>query len=146
MDPDLIAYLDQRFRETAQQIGAARDETMQQISGLRQETMQRFEQVDRRFEQLEDTTRHTLVLVEELRGEIRLIAEGFVGLNERLGRLQSDVMLVSDKAHGWIEPYFKNVDNRVRVLEGRADRQQGDVMEAVRKLLGRPPLPSPVSE
>jgi hypothetical protein len=116
-----------------------REETRQQISGLREETLQGFQRID-------DTTRQTLVLVEGLQGEVRLIAEGFVGLNEKLDRVHAEATLVFDEVKGWIEPYYRNLDGRVRVLEGRADRQQGDVLDAVRTMLGRPPLASPVIE
>jgi|SRR6476660_5710880 len=145
MDPDLIAYLDQRFRENAEQISSLREETTQQISSLRKETLQRFEQVDRRFEQVEDTTRQTLILVEGLRSEVHLIAEGFLGLSDKIERWPSEAV-VFDTAKGWIEPYYRDLDNRVRILEGRAERQQGDVLDAVRKMLGKPPLASPVTD
>jgi methyl-accepting chemotaxis protein len=140
MDPELIAYLDQRFGENTQQISALREEVStlrQDFSTFRQETAQRFERV-------EDTSRQTLVLVERLRSDVHLIAEGFVGVNERLERFQSEATLVFDEVKGWIEPYYRNVDGRVRVLEGRAERQQGDVLDAVRRMLGRPPLGAPI--
>ncbi len=137
MDPELITYLDQRFRETAEQFSTLRQETRQQSQAPRRNFG---------FQRIDDTTRQTQVLVEGLQGEVRLIAEGFVGLNEKLDRVHAEATLVFDEVKGWIEPYYRNLDGRVRVLEGRADRQQGDVLDAVRKLLGRPPLASPVIE
>jgi chromosome segregation ATPase len=165
MDQELIAYLDERFRETSQQIAELREETTRQISGLREETTRQFEQVDRRFEQVdrrfeqvddrferaETTARQTLVVIEGLRHEVHIIAEGFIGLHEKLERYHTESTASFDQVRVWIEPYYKLLDNRVNlldgrlsVLEGRADRQQGDVMEAVRRILGRPPLQPPV--
>ena len=57
---ELIAYFDERFRETSQQIQA-----------LREETVSRFAEVDRQFGEAEETARLTLVLVESL---IKMVA------------------------------------------------------------------------
>jgi leucyl aminopeptidase (aminopeptidase T) len=179
VDPDLIAYFDQRFRqsaeqaaalheETAQQIAALREETTQQITALREETAQQFaamreettqqfaavreetaqqfaavreetaqqfaavrveaavfrEETAQRFQQVEDTGRQTLVLVEGLRSHIDLLAEGFGGLNERLERLGNEVTQLPGHIKGWVEPYLRNLDSRVRVLEGRTELPQ----------------------
>lgn len=116
MDHELIAYLDQRF---------------QQID-------RRFEKIDERLDALDTAIRHTNVLVEGLRGDVHLIAEGFVGMNDRFNTFQSEATLVFDQVKGWIEPYYRNLDGRLRVVEGRAERQQGDVLDAVRRMLSKP--------
>jgi chromosome segregation ATPase len=103
----------------------------------------RFESLERRVEHLEATGRQTLVLVEGLRDEVHLIAEGYVGVIERLERYQSTASLSFDQVKDWVEPYFRDVDRRVGILEGRSDRLQGNVMDAIRKLVGRPPLHEP---
>jgi len=164
MDQELIAYLDARFRETAQQIAglreettgqikglreetaqqfaAAREETAQQITGLREETTEhfkqidrrfeqvdrRFEQVDKRFEKVEETARHTLILVEGLRHEVQLLAESVSGMNEKLENYQSMTMTKFDQARKWIDPFYRELDGRIRVLEGRADPQRDIVV------------------
>lgn len=141
MSEDLIAYLDARFRETSQQIAA----TQQQIASLREETVQlfeqvnqRFEQIDQRFESVETAARHTVVLVEGLRHELHVVAEGFLGLNERVERYAEESRLSFSKVQAWIAPYFRNLDGRVKILEGWADRQHWDVVESVRRILHRP--------
>jgi len=105
MDQELIAYLDRRFRETSQQISeeisslrqdttqqiaSLRQDTTQQIASLRNETMQRFETVDARLQGLEETGRHTQVMVEDLRGRIQLVAEGVAGANQRLDAFKEE--------------------------------------------------------
>lgn len=164
MDQELIAFLEARFRETAQQIAASHEETTRQIARLREETTHqvaklredtthqiatfheettwRFEQVDSRFEKLEEATRHTLILVEGLRHELHLVAESVVGTNERLERYHREGTLTFDQVRGWIEPYFRNLTSRVSALEGQANLRHENVMDAIRELLGRPPIQS----
>jgi len=155
MDQELIAFLEARFRETSQQ-----------IAKLREETIGRFEQVDSRFEKLEETTRYTLILVEGLHHEVHLVAESVLGMDEKIKRYHAEATLTFDRFEEWIKPYYKDLhsrlhdqedrvqglgsrvhglDERLHILEGRADRQQGDVMDAIRNLLGKPPLPPPVT-
>ena len=123
MDHELIAYLDQRFQQI--------DQRFEQID-------RRFEKIDERLDALDTAIRHTNVLVEGLRADVHLIAEGFVGMNDRFNTFQSEATLVFDQVKGWIEPYYRNLDGRLRVVEGRAERQQGDVLDAVRRMLSKP--------
>lgn len=126
MDQELIAYLDMRFRETSQQIreeiGSLRQETTQQITSLRQETtqqiaslreetIQRFEKVDERLQGLEDTGRHTRILVEDLRGRIQLVAEGVASTNQRLDAFKEET-----------RDEIRAVRGRVQLLEAKAAR------------------------
>jgi hypothetical protein len=171
MDQALIAYFDERFRETSQQIQALREETVQQIQALREETALQIRtlraEMDRQFGEARETARLTLVLIEGLRDEVHLVAEAFMGLDERLGRVEDKGALSFETVRGWVEPYFKNaeergreldlrsvqldvpvrdLDNRVRTLEGWAARQREDVKESLIKMVARyrdQPLPPP---
>jgi F0F1-type ATP synthase membrane subunit b/b' len=66
MDQELVQYLDQRFGRIEQRLDRHD---------------QRFEQIDGRFnevnERIEEVKRHSGVLVEGLRHELELVAEGF---------------------------------------------------------------------
>jgi archaellum component FlaC len=91
MDQELVQYLDERFNRVDQRF----DRVEQRLNGhdSRFEGIdQRFEQIDRRFEGIdrqfeevrreinersEEVKRHSGVLVEGLRHEIQLVAEGF---------------------------------------------------------------------
>ena len=139
MDQDLIAYLDERFQRIDQRFEQI-DQRLEQIDG-------RFGRVEGRLDTLDTAIRHTNVLVEGLRGDVHLIAEGFVGLNDRFNTFQCEATLVFDQVKGWIEPYYRNLDGRLKVVESRGERQQGDVLDAVRRMLGKPPLqPVPSSD
>ena len=82
-------------------------------------------------------------LLEDLRHQVQLIAEGHVGLNERLDRIESRGTLTFEQVKGWIDPYFRHVDSRIRIFEGWADRQNLTVVNAIRALLGKLPLEPP---
>ncbi|HEX6863266.1 MAG TPA: hypothetical protein VF414_10650 [Thermoanaerobaculia bacterium] len=92
---------------------------------------------------METTARQTLVLVEGLRHEVHVVAEGFLGLDEKLGRYYREATLSFDQVRSWIEPYYRELDGRIRLIERGRDRMQEDVVEAVRRLLGRPPYQPP---
>lgn len=137
-----------RFVETSREIAASRDQTVLEIAVSRDETAVRFDQTTqefaalreettRRFDRNEETARHTLVLLENLRDEYRLIAEAYLGINERVERYHSQSTLTFEQVVGWIQPHFRDMDRRLGTVEGWAERQQGDVLDAVRRLLER---------
>ncbi|HSK80847.1 MAG TPA: hypothetical protein VLQ45_30625, partial [Thermoanaerobaculia bacterium] len=97
------------------------------------------------FEQVEATARQTLVLFEGLRHEVHVIAEGFLGLNGQLERYYSEAKLSFEQVKAWIEPYYRDLGRRVSILEGGRDRMHEDVVEAVQRLLGRPPYQPPAA-
>jgi DNA anti-recombination protein RmuC len=142
MDKDLIAYLEERFRESAQQLAGFREETdrrfgensqqlasfreentqrlaslgeeaarqlasfreentrrlaslgeeaAQQLASFREEAERRFEEAERRFEetnhrmeQVEDGVRYTQIMVEGVRGDVQLLAEGVAAFDGKL--------------------------------------------------------------
>lgn len=182
MDPQLIAFLEERFRESRQHV----DNRFDQLETRFGQLEARFDKLEIRFghleirvgqlehrvgqlehrmgqlehrvgqlddrvgqqglrlDRLEETGRQTLVMVEGLRDEVHLVAEAFVGLDERLQRLHNENTAVYDQVRGWIEPAFRGIDGRVQALEGRSDTRHLDVLDAVRQMLARPPAPMPV--
>jgi hypothetical protein len=108
MDPELIAYLDERFRG----IDAS---FTQQIEGLREETSQRFDK-------MEDQLRLTDVKVEDLRGQIQLVAEGVAAGNESLKAFRETVALEFASSRSNVNSLFKDLNQRVRDLELRSNR------------------------
>jgi hypothetical protein len=105
LDQELIAYLDERFRETTQQITA-----------LRQETTQRFEHLE---ERMDERFRHTGIEIEALRGEIRQVADGVTGARESWGAFRQEVAAEFKDLRASIRTPFKNLDDRVLVLEAK---------------------------
>jgi chromosome segregation ATPase len=130
LDQELIAYLDERFRETSRQIESLREatsqefevsrqETMQQISALRGETTQQIGGLAQRFDRLEEKVRHNGVEIEALRGEIRQVGEGVAGANQSLGTFRQDVAAEFKDVRASIRVPFENLNKRVLVLEAK---------------------------
>jgi predicted nuclease with TOPRIM domain len=121
MDQELIAYLDERFQKM--------DARFEQVDG-------RFERVDGRFEQVHDEIRQTRVEVEGLRGDLRLLAEGVMGMNEKLDRFQADVAQRFEEVHGFIKilPY-SSLERRVHTLETWRETKERDPIDIIRERL-----------
>ena len=77
MDQELVQYLEERFERQEQRFNARFDAIDQRFDRVEQRLDshdQKFVSIDQRFDELK---RHTGVLVEGLRHEIQLVAEGF---------------------------------------------------------------------
>lgn len=135
MDQELIAFLETRFNHLDERFR----ETSQQIEGLREETAQRFEQVDQRFEQVDTAIRHTHVSIEGLRHEVCIVAEGVMGVDERLKPAQQDALQVFEDMRALIQNTFRNLDKRTVALEDWRQRTERDPIELVRERFGRTP-------
>ena len=91
MDQELVQYLEERFQGVNRQF-AQIDQRFERID-------QRFEGIDRRFtevnERIEEVKRHSGVLVEGLRHELHLVAEGFATFVE--GRYAQDQTRIDER-------------------------------------------------
>jgi archaellum component FlaC len=79
MDQELVQYLDERFGRIEQRLDG-HDGRFESIDRRFEGIDRRFDEVDRRFdevnERIEEVKRHSGVLVEGLRHELHLVAEG----------------------------------------------------------------------
>ena len=104
MDQELVQYLNERF------------------AGINQ----RFEQVDRRFEEMrremyagfDEVKRHTGILVEDLRHQVRLVAEGFaVFVDGRYAQDQVNIDRRFDETNALIRSSYDHLNQRIENLE-----------------------------
>lgn len=137
MDQELRAYLEEREAR----MEARLDERFGRLEA----------RMDERFEKVETEGRQTRVLVEGLHDNVRLLAEGVLGVTERLETFQEETARGFQEIKSMLSPYYRNLDGRVqgveddaksldrrlKVLEGRADRQTEDVLESIRKKFGK---------
>jgi archaellum component FlaC len=105
MDQELVQYLDERFGRIEQRLDR-HDQRFEQID-------RRFVQIDRQFERIgqpfvgidrhfdevndrvEEVKRHNGVLIEDLRCQVRLVAEGFATFVE--GRYAQDQARIDER-------------------------------------------------
>ena len=129
MDQEMKAYLDEQFGRIYE-----RFERMEERSDR---TDERLERMDERLERVETEVRHTHVSVEAVRSDVRLVAEGVVGLTERMEKFQAETTLGFENVKASIAPYYQNLNTRMKVLEDWSDRQTEDVLDTIRKKYGR---------
>jgi len=127
MDQELKAYFEENF-------GRMRDQMAEQFGQVREQ----FGQVREEFEQVKTAIRHTQISVEAVHSDVRLVAEGVMGLTERLENFQGETALRFEDVKASIVPYYTNLNSRMKILESWADRQTDDVLEAIRKKFGKP--------
>jgi hypothetical protein len=84
-------------------------------------------------ERMEEGFRHTGVEIEALHGEVRQVAEGVMGANERLDSFQKEVAAEFKEVRASIRTPFENLDGWVRVLETQV------LGKNQQKSKGRPP-------
>ncbi len=159
MDRELIAYLDEHFREMSQQMeglrqesGRLRQETSQKIDGLRVEMSGKIdglreemsgkigglrEEMSGKIDGLREENHQTGVLVEGLRSDIQLLAEGMMGQAEKSMARHSELILEIEKVKVSIIPYYQDLNVRMGRLEQWADRQGRDAMELIREKFGK---------
>jgi hypothetical protein len=126
MDQELITYLDQRFTAIDQRFTSLD----QKIESLREETMQRFERVEDRIHQ-------TQITVEALDGNLRLIAEAWVGFTEKQESNRGEIQQEFNELRATIRLPYEDLDRRIKVLETRARNEGRDPMEIVREVHAR---------
>ena len=104
MDQELVQYLEERFQRQEQGFNA------------------RFEEVNARLdERIEEVKRHTGVLVEGLRYEIQLVAEGFaVFVEGRYAQDQANIAQQFQETRALIHLSYDQLRQRVENLERKS--------------------------
>lgn len=132
VDQELKAYLDEREARMEGRM----DERFSRMD-------ERFSQVDERFKQVETEVRHTRVLVEGVHDNVRLLAEAVIGTGERIDTLREETTGRLDEIKGSVVaiheilvPRVKSLENRVKILEGKAERENRDALEIIRERFG----------
>ncbi len=156
MDPELISYFDQRFREVSLQNEGLR----QEIKDLRGEMGHRFEQLEARVERVEsriervetridqvenrivkldDRVHLTQIALEGLRSDVRLVAEGMMSNEEKIVTLREEVTRKLDDMGITIRQSYQEVSSRVRRIESSLIRESRDPIELIREKFGKQP-------
>jgi hypothetical protein len=123
MDQELKEYLDQSFSRMDQRLSGM-DERLSGVEG--------------RLSGVEDKVHQALVLIEGQRDDIRQVAEGVIGSNERLDAFRAEVTQQFEQVRSLIAPPLWALDSRVKILESWKERTDRDPVEIVRERFGRP--------
>ena len=114
MDPALVELIERTAAETRRQMEAGFGLLRGEMSAMRGELRGEIGEVKR----------HADVIAEDLRDEIRLVAEGLVATNERLDRridgLRSDMKEEFADVRAMIRVSYRDLDQRVTRLESGA--------------------------
>ena len=114
MDQELVQYLEERFQRQEQGFNARFDAIEQQLDSHDQ----KFVSIDQRFDELK---RHTGVLVEGLRYEVQLVAEGFaVFVEGRYAQDQANIAQQFQETRALIHLSYDQLRQRVENLERRS--------------------------
>ncbi|HEY2738364.1 MAG TPA: hypothetical protein VGK45_08160 [Thermoanaerobaculia bacterium] len=130
MDQELRAYLEERDTR----MEARLDERFARMG----------ERMDERFERVETDARHTRVLLEGMHDQVRLLAEGVIGTGERIDSLREEttgrleqIQGSVDMIHKILVPRVQSLENRVKILEDKAERENRDVLDVIREKILR---------
>ena len=134
MDQELIAYLDERFRESSRQI---LEGILGVVGALRHETMSRFEQVDEAIRQNKDEIRHTQIMMESMRSDIQGVAEGVLSTNQRIDALRDELKQDIKEVHQRVIVSYTDMNKRVRSLEEWKRRVGKNPVTPTRKKSGK---------
>lgn len=144
MDQELKAFLEEQFaraeQRTAEQFAQAEQRVAEQFGQVAEqfaEVRTQLGTMNARSDRMEASIRQTQVLVEAVRSDVRLVAEGVMGLNERLEVFQEATAKNFKKIEASIAPYYEELNGRVRVLEAKAERKGTDVLETIYKKFGK---------
>ena len=130
MDQGMIAYFDAHFSRVDERFTAL-DQRLDRVES-------RLDAVEGRLASVEEAVRHTHIVVEGMRGDLRLVAEGVIGSNERQDRIQSEILIRLKDVEALIRPSYPVLDLRLKVLESWKERTDRDPVEIVKERFGRP--------
>ncbi|HYO17017.1 MAG TPA: hypothetical protein VE685_27800, partial [Thermoanaerobaculia bacterium] len=134
---EMVQGMDGLRGEMVQGMDGLRGEMVQGMDGLRGEMVQGMDG-------LREEGRLTRVLMEGIRSDVRLLAEGLVGMNDRMASHEAEMRkslaelsYLFTPAIRHLEARDQHLEARMKILEDWADRQARDVLEVIREKFGR---------
>jgi chromosome segregation ATPase len=117
MDQELLSYLDRCFRESSEQIRELREDNAQRFGQIDA----RLDQYVSRFDRLEAEIRYTNVALEDLRGQIQLVAEGVETVDGKLERFREETAQQFQEVHSLLGLSHAQLGSRASALENRVE-------------------------
>ena len=121
-EKELLTFLERRFGDLSNQIAESRHENQQRFGQIDDRFGQidaRLDRIDARVEQVETEVRHAHVQIESLRGDIRLVAEGVLGVSDRLESHRLETAREFEETRALLRLSYAQIEQRVKRLETR---------------------------
>ena len=135
-----VDQLSTKVSSLESEVGSLKAETSSlrvEVTSIKGDVAALRAEMSREVSAVRDEIRQTRIHAENIESKIGLIAEGYLGLEDKLDRSIVESTLAFDQVKSWIDPFYKSLEGRVRGLESREAREHEDVMESVKKLVER---------
>jgi uncharacterized coiled-coil protein SlyX len=139
MDRELIAYLGEQFAKQTENFAqqfAKQDERFDRIE-------ERLTRQEEHLVRIDESVRHTQVTVEGLWGDLRLVAEGVVGMDERLGSFRTEMSQEIEDVRSLMRSVYSAMNQRIHSVEVRQDLKGRDPVDIIRERFGKRPEKPP---
>jgi uncharacterized coiled-coil protein SlyX len=135
MDRELIAYLGEQFAKQNERFDR-QDERFTHIE-------ERLTRQEEHLTRIDDGVRHTQVTVEGLWADLRLVAEGVVGMDERLGTFRTEMSQEIEDVRSLMRSVYSAMNQRIHSVEVRQDLKGRDPVDIIRERFGKRPEKPP---
>ena len=136
MDQELRTFLQEQFQEIRQRFEKI-DGRFEKIDGRFEQVDNRFEAADGKMDGLREEVHHTRILMEDMQGNVRLLAEGITSVTDRMGRLEKEVKQKLQELWDMVVNPVRNLHERVAHLEEVENRRTRDIVEVIRERFGK---------
>jgi DNA anti-recombination protein RmuC len=151
---ELIGYLGKRFDESAQQIQALRDEMTREFADVRLEMTQEFanvreemtqefanvrEEMAQGFSKAHEENRHARILIEGVHSNVRIVAEGVIGMGERMDAFREEVTTEVKNIRSLTQDVYSALERRVHTLETWRETKERDPIDIIKERFGKRP-------
>ena len=136
MDQELIAYLEERFRESSRQMQSFREEAMsrfEQVGEALRENRDEIRRTQEDVQRTQENLRHTQIVMESMRSDIQGVAEGVLSTNQRLDKFREEVQQEFKEVRHSIRLAYADMGKRVLSLEEWRKRVGEDPVPRIRK-------------
>ena len=128
----LITYFDKRFGEMSQQIQGLREDMTLELAKAREEMAQGFAKAS-------EENHHTRILVENVHSNVRLLAEGVIGMGERMDAFREEVTTEVKNIRSLTQDVYTALERRVHTLETWRETKERDPIDIIKERFGKRP-------
>jgi len=129
--------------EMTREFANVREEMTQGLSDLHEETTREFanvrEEMAQGFAKASEENRQTRVLIENVHSDVRLVAEGVIGMGERMDPFRVEFMTEVKNVRSLVQDSYSALEPRVHALESWRETRERDPIDIIKERFGRRP-------